>query len=177
MARPLTDSEISSVLNNLKSDRNKCLFILGLKTGFRISELLSLTVKDVLGDRIKVFRRNTKGRMRSREIILHPLAVEFIKIHIVNLNLDSPLFQSRQGINKPLSRFGAHKILSDAYLKAGLSNCATHSMRKTFAGRVYRALKFDLIATRDALAHSSVLTTVKYLEVNRAEIDRAILAS
>ena len=48
--RPLSEYEIYQVLSVLKNKRNKLLFILGIRTGFRISELLSLTVKDVYKD-------------------------------------------------------------------------------------------------------------------------------
>ncbi len=49
--RPLTEAEVSLVLKSFGGTygkRNKALFIVGHRTGFRISELLSLTVGDVL---------------------------------------------------------------------------------------------------------------------------------
>ena len=45
--RPLTDPEILAVKDGFVRTRDKALFILGLKTGLRISELLSLKVGDV----------------------------------------------------------------------------------------------------------------------------------
>lgn len=184
--RSLLDSEIELVLNNLYTSRDKLLFILGLKTGFRITELLSLKVSDVWAggapvSRLRVGKRNTKGKVRNREVILHKDARAAIAKYLgenETLSSDSPVFLSRNGINETISRHGAHKVLKQAYRAAGLTGAlATHSMRKTFAGKVYLALDKDLLATRDALNHQSVSSTERYLETNRQAIDAAILAS
>lgn len=187
--RSLTNEEIQSTLKALDSPRNKCLFILGLRTGFRISEILSLRWKDVFQNgapvnRIRVQKRNVKGKTKTREVVLHPEAkaaiLELSKTIPSTFILEGsnvPLFLSRNGIWQSISRFAAHKILKEAYEAAGVTgHVATHTMRKTFAGNVHRALKHDLVATKEALGHSSILTTVKYLEVKRDAIDAAILA-
>jgi site-specific recombinase XerD len=50
------------------------------------------------------------------------------------------LFQSRQGGS--ISRSQAHLILEEAFNKAGLNGkLATHSMRKSFAQRLWKATK------------------------------------
>ncbi len=85
------------------------------------------------------------------------------------------------GVNKRLSRHGAHKLLKQAYNRAGVGgpkgSVAWHSARKTFAAKVYTNLKFDLLATRDALGHSDVRDTQKYIQVNQASVDAAILSA
>jgi integrase len=67
--RPLTDAEVSLVAKSFGGTfaaRNWALFIVGHRTGFRISELLSLRVSDVMQhgkvlDQIAVLRRHMKG--------------------------------------------------------------------------------------------------------------------
>jgi len=49
--RPLTDDEVQLMSRSFSgtfAKRNKALFVVGYRTGFRISELFSLTVGDVL---------------------------------------------------------------------------------------------------------------------------------
>jgi len=49
--RPLTDDEVKLINQSFGgtfAKRNKALFILGVRSGFRISEMLSLKVGDVL---------------------------------------------------------------------------------------------------------------------------------
>jgi integrase len=48
--RPLTDAEVELVRKTFAgryAARDRCLFILGIETGFRISELLSVRLGDV----------------------------------------------------------------------------------------------------------------------------------
>jgi integrase len=74
----LTDLEIAMVKDALTRTRDKTLFILavGLKTGLRISELLSLKVGDVyqygrLADVVYVERKHMKQKLEGRAIPLH----------------------------------------------------------------------------------------------------------
>jgi integrase len=71
--RPLTDSEIATVKGAFARTRDKALFILGLKTGLRISELLSLKVGDVyqygrLADVVYVERKHMKNGLFLRAL-------------------------------------------------------------------------------------------------------------
>jgi integrase len=183
--RSLTDTEIQAIKGVL-STRNQCLFILGCKTGFRISELLSLTVGDVYRngqvlDRVRVAKRNVKGKTRSHELPIHPEAKQAIQAWVVTMPVTdpaAPLFPSRIG-TKAITRYMAHKLLKEAYAKAGVTGgtLATHCLRKSFAKRIYEKLDYDLFATRDALNHRSIEDTVKYLQPDKARIDAAILAA
>ena len=78
--RALTDPEICVVLAAIESKRfglrDRALFLLGLRSGFRISELLSLKIADVVQngnftDRIEVARRNMKKKLAGRQVALH----------------------------------------------------------------------------------------------------------
>ena len=70
-ARPLTEIEYTTIINHLAADgrtRDRLLVILGCATGFRITELLSLTVgqlwdatKGEVTREISVARRKMKG--------------------------------------------------------------------------------------------------------------------
>jgi len=52
---------------------------------------------------------------------------------------------------------------------------STHSLRKTFARRIYVASGHDLITTQRLMGHTSPLTTSRYLETNSDELDRLVL--
>ena len=189
--RPLTQPEIQAVLKSFRGKyeaRDRALFLLGLKSGLRISELLSLRVGDVLeygalSERISVERRATKGRREGRTVLLHPEAKEAIELWLRELEAegrlepDQFLFPSRKGQNRPVSRVHAWRVLRRAYTENELpGKLGTHSMRKTFASRVYEALGRDLVKTQRALGHRNINSTAAYLSFNEEEIDQAILA-
>ena len=71
----------------------------------------------------------------------------------------------------------AWRILRRAFEQAGLTgNLGTHSMRKTFADRIYDRLDGDLVNTAQALAHRWIGSTASYLTFRESEIDEAILS-
>lgn len=180
--KALSEIETKAVIEHLETYRDKALFVVGLKTGFRISELLSLRIEDVYQNghvltRIRVSRANTKGKIQSREVALHKdaaSAIEKLIEHTMVKSPTQPLFKSMKGL-KSISRFQAHKILLNAHSKAKVQFKGTHCMRKTMALKVYHALNKDLLLTQKALGHRLITSTVSYLPINQSEVDEAIL--
>ena len=73
-----------------------------------------------------------------------------------------------------MSRRTAHNVLKQAYEAAGLNeHLATHSLRKSFAQRLYDRTG-DIFVVQEMLGHRSVATTQKYLGVNYASVRQAI---
>ena len=73
-----------------------------------------------------------------------------------------------------MSRRTAHDVLKNAFEAAGLNgHLATHSLRKSFAQRLYDRTG-DIFAVQEMLGHKSVTTTQKYLGVNYANIKEAV---
>lgn len=65
-----------------------------------------------------------------------------------------------------MNRQTAHEILKKAFTAAGLNGkLATHSLRKSFAQRLYEE-SADIYLVQELLGHKSVATTQKYLGVN-----------
>lgn len=190
--RPLTDLEVMRVIQRLDGKfnlRDQALFVLGVKTGFRISELLSLKVKDFIQHgqfvtRVRVKRQNMKKKQQSREVPLHPQAKKVLSEWFQKLKSENKfheehfVFLSQKGINNPISRRHALRVLRVAYDAAKLQGpLGTHSMRKTFAEKVHRNFDKDLIKTQRALGHKNINSTVSYLSFDEEEIDAGILAS
>jgi integrase len=181
--RPLTHDEIDKIISSMRT-RDKALFILGIKSGFRVSELLSLTIGDFKDEnRIKVKRKNMKKRIESRTVALHPEARSAVYDLIKQLHgsgymsPDDYLFQSRKGKNQAISRVQAWRIINQAAAENGIEKIGTHAMRKTFANRVYEKLDQDLVKTQKALGHRNINSTAQYIAFIDADIDAAILAA
>lgn len=179
--RPLKDFEIPLLLNKLPSARDRALFLLCLYTGFRITEALSLRIKDVMTagkirDRVTVPKRHMKGKRRSRCMVLHPDAAQALaQILHTNAEPDTPLFKSQRG-GQSIQRVQAYAIIAKAAQKAGLEGkIGTHTARKTFAEWMYAAYSGDLLKTSRALGHSSPVATASYIASVQDDIDSAVL--
>jgi integrase len=187
--RPLDDEEVQSTLRCLDGPyaaRDQALFLLGVRSGFRISELLSLRLLDVLQhgkvvERVTVARRHMK-KVEGRTVLLHSEARQALQVWLEELRQrgymtsDVYVFQSRKGRNAALSRVQAYRILQDAFERAGVQgSLGTHSMRKTFANRMYSRLEGDLVKTQRAMGHKNINSTVSYLSFRQEDIDEAIL--
>lgn len=188
--RPLDNNEIRKVAESFDGTfaiRNRSLFMLGVSTGGRISELLSLCLGDVYQNHAAVtdllFDRSiVKGGEVSRAVPVNKdgrLAIDnLVAWHREQYNTthkNRPLFPSRNGQGtQQMSRRTAHDVLKTAFEAAGLNgHLATHSLRKSFAQRLYDRTG-DIFAVQEMLGHKSVATTQQYLGVNYASIREAI---
>ena len=188
--RPLNNDEIRKVVDSFSgtyAPRNRGLFVLGVSTGGRISELLSLKVRDVWqngrsvsdllfdlsivkgGEVSRAVPVNTDGRQAIEDLI------RWHRQHYAEVEKDRPLFPSRQG-GGAMNRRTAHTVLKTAFEAAGLNGkLATHSMRKSFAQRLYEQTG-DIFAIQEMLGHKNVATTQAYLGVNYASLREAVEA-
>ena len=188
--RPLDNNEIrlvSACFDGKFEVRNRGLFMLGVSTGGRISELLSLQIGDVWQNKRAVtdllFDKSVvKGGELSRAMPVNSdgrRAIEdLIAWHRAAYNTthkSRPLFPSRNGQGtQRMSRRTAHDVLKTAFEAAGLNgHLATHSLRKSFAQRLYDRTG-DIFAVQEMLGHKSVATTQKYLGVNYATVRDAL---
>ena len=188
--RPLDNKEIrlvSACFEGRFEGRNRGLFMLGVSTGGRISELLSLQIGDVWQNKRAVtdllFDKSVvKGGELSRAVPVNSdgrRAIEdLIAWHREQYNTTHkgrPLFPSRNGQGRQrMSRRTAHDVLKTAFEAAGLNgHLATHSLRKSFAQRLYDRTG-DIFAVQEMLGHKSVATTQKYLGVNYATVREAL---
>lgn len=188
--RPLNNDEIrrvSAAFTGTFEVRNRGLFMLGVSTGGRISELLSLQIGDVYQNGRPVTdllysKSIVKGGEVSRAVPVNrdgrQAIDDLISWHIDTYGMteaDRPLFPSRNGQGqKRMSRRTAHDVLKTAFEAAGLNgHLATHSLRKSFAQRLYDRTG-DIFAVQEMLGHKAVATTQKYLGVNYASVREAV---
>lgn len=189
-ANPLTRQQVKEVLKATDSIREKALLTLGFATGYRISELLSLTVADVctngvIHSHINVKASNSKTKV-GRTVLLNSDAKKALTLLLNWLkskgltDKTSPLFVSRKHINgyAAITRQQAGRLLKDLFALIGAvgSSYSTHTMRKTFAKAIYDATGGKIELVQIALGHKAITSTVSYLSFNTSSIDSAITA-
>ena len=148
--RPLNNDEIQLVFDCFTGTfeiRNRSLFMIGVSTGGRISELLSLTIGDVYQNGRAVSdllysKSVVKGGEVSRAVPVNvdgrvaiDALIDWHREKYATLTPSRPLFPSR---NKKgtvaVNRQSAHDMLKAAFMAAGLNGkITTHSLRESFA--------------------------------------------
>ena len=186
-SRPLTRQQVKGLLALTSSIREQTLLTLGFCTGYRISELLSLKVSDVstngiIHSHVTVKAANTKTKT-GRTVLLNTDAQKALRrlVDVIgtNANGQSPLFVSRKhdanGNLKAISRQQAHDLLKALFAKIGeFGNVSTHTLRKTFAARIYEQTgKLEIVQI--ALGHKSINSTISYLAFGNDDLNRAIM--
>ena len=174
---PIRDSmKIIEIENLLKSSspRNYLLFAFGIRVALRISDLLSLQVKDVLTasgdikDSIIVIEKKTGKR---RIIKLNNPAKEAIAWYFDrtnNTDANSYLFYSQKG--GALSRFQALRLIKNWCKQVGVDGIiGTHSLRKTWAYQVWKK-GGDVSVIRKALGHSKEEITLRYIGIPASDV-------
>lgn len=171
----------AKMIDNLKrylrnrSPRDYCLFVLGINSGLRVSDLLALKVGDVMAgkkpvDRIVVMETKTgKKKQFPLSDNAKSALTEYLKSR-PGASPDEPLFKSRVG-NRPITRNQAYRILNDAAKAVGLKGTfGTHTLRKTFGYQLY-ARGIDVTRIQTMLNHSSPGVTLRYIGITQEEID------
>ena len=188
-SRPLTRQQVKNVLSVTDTVREKTLLTVGFCTGFRVSELLSMTVADVstngvIHSHVTVKASRTKTKT-GRSVLLNSDAQKAL-LALVNwlktkglTDKTTPLFLSRKrttgGEVKAINRQQAHEIIKALFAKIGeFGNVSTHTLRKTFAARIYeQTQKLELVQI--ALGHKSINSTISYLAFGNDDVDNAIM--
>jgi integrase len=179
IVRPIKDLkkiELMKLLLEKQSVRDLLLFVMGINTALRVSDLLTLTVGDV---------RDSNGSFRSfitmkesktgklKQFPINDAILKVLKEYVRSgMENDRFLFLSAKG--GALTRVQAYRILSEAAQRVGLESIGTHTLRKTFAYHTYRQTK-DLGLVQKLLNHSSSIDTLRYIGIEQEDLDAAYL--
>ena len=178
---PIRDIKKIQTMKNILRDnpRNELLFVLGINSALRVSDLLRLLVAGVLDEShnlksaviLKEHKTGKTKRFPLNESVRSALR-RYFKTHPPR-STDVPLFPSRSG-GGALKRKQAWAILQQAGKSIGLDNIGTHSMRKTFGYHVYRKTN-DLAIVQQLLGHSNSSDTLRYIGITQEQLFDAYL--
>jgi len=163
-------AELKKILHQ-QSYRNYILFVLGINTGLRISDMLQIKVEDVRGKTHIVLKEQKTSK--NKKFLINSNLRRELSDYTADMADHEYLFQSRIGKNKPLSRFQAYRIFSEAGRKAGLESIGCHSTRKTFGYHHYKKNK-DVALLQKLFNHSSPSITLDYIGITQDIMDESI---
>ncbi len=150
--------------------RDRALLELAYGAGLRVSEWISLGVRDLLLEDglVRVFGKGSKER-------LVPIGRSAIGAAAIYLRELRPRLEKGEGkgalfLNargRPLTRMGAWKILRGHVERAGIAkHVSPHTLRHSFATHLLEG-GADLRAVQEMLGHVDIATTQIYTHVDR----------
>lgn len=154
------------------------LFVLGVGTGYRAGDLVKLRVGDVkqavkdgyfsILEEKKANSKNIKKvNLVPREVEIVPKLTNILNNYIKGKRDYEYMFRSRKGVNRHIQVSTVSRMLGEVGKEFGLKNISAHSMRKTYALRIYRKSNEDIEAVMKLLGHSSKEITRRYLGLDK----------
>lgn len=180
-SRPITSTEkVLDIQDYLKykNERDYILFLIGITTGYRAGDLVKLRVRDIkdairrkeftIYEGKKFNSKNIRERNRKpRTVELIPEVSKILNEYIKDKKDYEYMFKSRKGINNPIGVQAVSNIIKDAADYFGLYDITAHSMRKTYAYKIYIESGRDIVAVKELLGHSSIEETKRYIGLDR----------
>ncbi len=156
--------------------RDALIIELALGTGLRVSELSNLKIDDLYlkKGQNSLFVKNGKGG-KDRVVQFSANLKHQVLTYLNYRQSDSLfLFPSKQGDR--ITASGIQQVFKKWAVKSGLaSHYSIHSLRHTYAVRLYKASSYNLRLVQKQLGHSSVSTTQVYADVMDVDVDQAMV--
>lgn len=162
-------------------ERNLMLFLLARATGYRMQDIVPLTIgeiKDALDKgyfeiqeqkqfkqwQSEVAKNPNRRKPKKRIAEIGPSLEKHLKKYVKGKKRSDFAFPSRKGQgNEAISQRAFSDILKEVGESIGLEHITGHSPRKTYATKIYVETNFNLEAVRIALGHKSIEETKRYL--------------
>ena len=177
-----------------QSPRNELLFILGINVGLRISDILKLKVRDLTKSNTKapkdyVIITEIKTR-KTKKFYIGDIVKKVIENYMKENNnpgFDTYIFLSKKGVNRPITRQQAYRIINNAAELLGLverndkgnlihGEIGTHTLRKTFGYHSFQnGTSLELLM--DLFNHSSKTQTLRYIGITEDQKKEVYLKS
>ena len=172
--------QISSYFLNKGEMRNYLLFVMGIHTALRISDMLRLTWSDVYdfdNNRVRneftIVERKTR---KSKTIAVNQSVIKGIsKLFTQTTPAPNGFLFAHPYLKKAISRIQAYRIIRDVAEKVCVDvPISCHSLRKTFG---YHSWKkgTPLVIIMDIYNHSSYAITKRYLGITQDDKNSAYL--
>lgn len=174
--QPIRDmSLVKQIANNLeeRSERDFIMFMLGINLGFRISDILALRVRDVIGRTYLTIHQKKTGE--TLQLPINKSLRRALDRYCDDKDPKQHLIYSPTKKNEALSRVRCYQILRSAAEEVGLECIGCHTMRKTFGYHLYKKTK-DIELVRRALGQTSVASTRRYIGIDSEEVDKAVMS-
>lgn len=177
-------TQIKNLLRGQGRYRDLLLFVVGINTALRISDLLTLRVGhfvDAHHHRRRAFVIREHKRGKRHDVVINTSIGQTLDEYLavypdITANPDHFAFfrTAPHSYTEPIGRGQAWKLITTICLEVGLrGNYGTHSLRKTW-GYHARMNGVDLALIMYKLNHASLAYTKRYLGITDDELEAVV---
>jgi integrase/recombinase XerD len=166
----LSKEEVKAILEAPTNLKHRAMLSLIYACGLRRSELLNLTLKDILSDRNLLFIRQSKGK-KDRMVPISLKIIEMLREYYKAYKPKTWLFEG-QFPNSRYSEKSLENVLKQSLSKAKISKkVSLHWLRHSYATHLLEN-GTDLRYIQELLGHSSSRTTEIYTHVSTRNLQQ-----
>lgn len=159
-----------------KRERDYVLWITGLNTGLRISDIVPIKYSDIFnrsGEFKDYLIINEKKTSKQKKIKLNNTLKAAVSEYVINKGMSGEdyLFYSRKG-NGHITTTQAYRILKEAANDCNIENFACHSTRKSYGLFAYKASEHNIGLIMDIFNHSNPRITLRYIGIDQEQKDK-----
>lgn len=165
---PLTKEQCQEMLDNVKDNREKVIFLLATTCGLRANELVNVRLEDfkIKQDKVCLYVLGKDRDFKEDFVIINNQVYEYILDYIKEYGITDYLFVSTSNHNNKgkLTTKTVRLIVKNMMKRIGLDRdeYSLHSLRHTFATNSIKN-GVDIREVSQALRHKSLSTTTIYL--------------
>jgi len=165
----LSRDEILRLLDCIANSKHRLLLALSYGAGLRVSEAVSLKVRDVSLEELMIHLKQAKGQ-KDRMTVVPERLLGDIRRQMAGKEADEYLFASERGGR--LTERTAQIVFERALSAAGIQKDATfHSLRHSFATHLLEN-GVDVRYVQVLLGHQNIRTTQLYTQVTNPALKR-----
>jgi site-specific recombinase XerD len=170
LPKALPQEQIEQLFAHIHVAMDRTLFLLMLRCGLRVSEVVQLKVSDIDWPQQALRIEQGKGR-KDRRVYLSADAVASLRECVQRRPSGVPgdaVFWNQKRPNRPLSVKAIQKKMARYANAAGIT-ASCHSLRHTFASNLLEQ-GAEIVSIRELLGHASISSSERYAKLSNQHV-------
>ena len=168
LPKVISKERIADLINSIENVKHRTIIMLTYACGLRVSEVVSLKIKHIDGQRKMVYLEDAKGK-KDRVVSLSPNMLIMLREYYKLYQPKDYLFEG-QFKNTHLSERSIQEIIQKTKKKAGIIQAGgMHMLRHSFATHLLDK-GIDVVFIQKLLGHNDIKTTLRYLHVTNKDL-------